>query len=340
MALLKNTSNLNQISQGVHIQEEEKGGKKPILVDGHVDITYFMMNLPEKPFLSELEDGPFTLGKIREIGLRLFSNALYCEDKYNGEGSMRHLEEILKFTVDHFDPITVIKESHDLERLQKDPDIIGALLLLENADALAGNLSHIDDLINSGIRIVGLTHAGKNRLADGNAIVHSDGITDEGRDVIRTLSESALLIDVAHLHPRCFWQLMDLTEAVLISSHTGMRKVYDIQRNIDMDQVKEIIGREGLVGISVNPEMLSPDGKANLENIFIHVDVLVQKFGPDGVGIGSDFCGFDQKTEGLEDITRLPKLMDIMMNHGYGDEAVEKIMGLNWLRIYQRLFGL
>ncbi len=311
---------------------------RQILVDGHVDLTYFMMNLTEDLPLSALEEGPFTLEKIKEANLRLFASALYCDDRFNGEGSFRHLRHILEFTRDHFDEITVIKESRDLENLKKDPDMVGALFLLENADALVGRLSFVEELLETGVKIVGLTHAGRNSIADGNGVFIPGGFTLEGKELVRALDDFGVIIDVAHLHPKCFWELLKIFSGVIISSHTGIRNVCDIQRNVDLEQAKEIIGRAGLVGVTFNPEMLSPDGKANVEHVFIHVDVLVQKFGPHGVGIGSDFCGFNQSTEGLEDITKIPRLMEIMLEHGYGEEAVGKIMGLNWLRLYERIF--
>ena len=309
-----------------------------LFVDGHVDLTYFLMKHPETPTWSSLENGPFTLKKVREAGVRLFSNALYCEDRFNGEGSLRRLEDILRFTLDRLNKIRIIKDGNDLEALKRTPDMVGALFLLENADALAGNISCIDRLTDSGVSIVGLTHVGKNRLADGNMVTHSEGITDEGREIIRALTDNGLLIDVAHLHSQCFWQLLKLTEAPIVSSHTGIRDVCNIPRNIDLDQAKEIFGRGGLVGITFNPEMLSLEGTANLDNIFMHLDALVQRFGPDGVGIGSDFLGFDKEAEGLEDITKISRLMDMMLAHGYGAEAVKNIMGLNWLRMYEKIF--
>jgi len=312
--------------------------KSPILVDGHVDLSYFLMNLPEEVPLSSLEDGPFTLKKIREVGLRLFSNAIYCEDTFNGEASLQHLKEILQFTLHHIDEVTIIKERTDLEGIKKEPDRVGTLLLLENADALVGNLSFVEELMETGIRIVGLTHRGRNGIGDGDGVLVPGGFSLEGMEVIRALDDHGLIIDVAHLHPKCFWKLLDSFTGPVISSHTGIRKVCDIQRNIDMEQAEEIIGRGGLVGVTFNPEMLTPVGRANLEHIFIHVDVLVQKFGPDSVGMGSDFCGFDQPAEGLEDITKVPQLGDMMLEHGYGEEAVGKIMGLNWLRLYENLF--
>jgi membrane dipeptidase len=236
------------------------------------------------------------------------------------------------------DDVTIIRGANDLESVEKDPHMVGALLLLENADALAGHLSFVEELMETGVRIVGLTHAGRNAIGDGNGVYIPEGFTPGGIEVIRALDDRGLVLDVAHLHPTCFWKLLDIFNGPIISSHTGIRKICDIQRNIDLEQAKEIMGRGGLVGVTFNPEMLTPEGKANIEHIFIHVDVLVQKFGPDGVGIGSDFCGFEQAAEGLEDIAQVPQLFEIMLEHGYGKEAVGKIMGLNWLRIYENLF--
>jgi len=311
---------------------------RPFLVDGHVDLTYFMMGRFPDLRLSQLQDGPFTLEKMEASGLRLFCNALYCEDTFNGAASQAHLREVLGFTLTRFDGPLIIRKRQDLAQVLKGPEKIGTILLLENADALAGSPALLDELLEAGIRIVGLTHAGKNRLGDGNGIFHSDGFSQEGRDVIALLGQRGLIVDVAHLHPHCFWQLVDLMEGLIISSHTGLRECCDIQRNIDLTQAREIVMRQGLVGITFNPEMLTPSKEASLESIFIHMDTLVQKFGPDGVAIGSDFCGFDSPAQGLEDITKTPKLIQMMQDHGYDGEAVAKILGRNWLRIYEGIF--
>jgi membrane dipeptidase len=54
--------------------------------------------------------------------------------------------------------------------------------------------------------------------------------------------------------------------------------------------------------------------------------------------MGSDFCGFEQVAEGLEDVTKIPRLAEMMLEHGYGEGSVEKILGRNWLRLYENLF--
>ena len=305
-------------------------------MDGHVDLPYFMMNHARKPGLGEIPDAPFTIEKAGRAGIRFFCTALYCEDRFNGADSFTHFQNILNFTKKLYDKVAIIKSRSDFDGLIADDEDAGTLFLLENADALAAKTPYIAELKKEGIGIVGLTHAGKNRLADGNTVQYPDGLTSDGKEIIGSLNENGLIIDVAHLNPKCFWQLMDLAEGPLISSHTGVRDLFDTPRNLSLEQVKELFMRGGIVGITFNPEMLSPDGEACLEDVFAHFDTIVQKLGPTGVGIGSDYCGFDLVTEGLEDITGITALIDVMLDHGYDRENVNDIMGRNWLRIYEK----
>ena len=311
----------------------------PLYVDGHVDLPYYMMNRAKDSLLGDLDEGPFTLDMAKQTGVRLFCTALYCEDSFNGAPSFGRLQDIIGFTLEHFDRIGIVHNIDDMVKLKEDPDQLATLFLLENADALSGNLAYIAQLKETGIRIVGLTHAGRNRLGDGNAVGYPDGLTHDGRQVISALKENGLVIDVAHLHSKCFWQLVNLFEGLIVNSHTGIRELFDIPRNIDLNQAREIFDRGGTVGITFNPEMLSPERETGVEHVFVHLDTLVQKYGPDGVGIGSDFCGFEHFAQGLEDITGMARVEKIMLAHGYGEEAVDMIMGHNWLRIYENIFG-
>ena len=317
---------------------EQDASRETLLVDGHVDLPYYMRAQARETLLSELHDGPFTLEKAKQARIGIFCTALYCEDKFDGEASFSHFQEILRFTLDHFDRITLIRTKGDIESVAQDPRRMGTLFLLENADALAQDPSYIGRLKENGIAIVGLTHAGKNRLADGNGVSYSSGLTHKGLEVVHALEDCGVLIDVAHLHPECFWELLDVFRGTLLTSHTGVRNICEMPRNIDLDQAKEIVERKGMIGVTFNPEMLSPAQKADVEQVFIHFDCLVQEFGPDCIGVGSDFCGFDLVTEGLEDITGLSRLSDLMLAHGYGESAVHRIMGLNWLRLYKTLY--
>lgn len=304
-------------------------------VDGHVDLPCYMAHYARGKRFDELEQGPVTSETLKRSGVRLFATAIYCQDKYNDEMSKAQFQQNYDFTMKVIEDITRVRSMNDISAIKENRELIGTILLLENADVLADNIGLALSLRERGIFIVGLTHAGKNRLADGNSVVHSDGITPAGREVIHMLNDNNILIDVAHLHPACFYQLMDLVERPCVSTHTGIRERCNLQRNLDLSQVRHLCEREGLVGITFNPEMLTLTGEAEIEDIFIHLDSVVQKFGPDYAAIGSDFYGFDIPAKGMENHTGLKALKKIMKTHGYTKEAIDKIMGLNWLRIYE-----
>ena len=232
-------SDENRVTPG---SESSSGGdetkeRKPFFVDGHVDLPYFMMNA-RKSSLSEIPDAPFTIEKAGRVGVRLFCTAIYCEDRFNGADSFTHFQNILNFTKRLYDNdnVAMIKNKSELNVLLADDEDAGTLFILENGDALTDNIPYITGLKDEGIGIVGLTHAGKNRLADGNSVQYPDGLTMDGKEVIGNLNKEDLIIDVAHLHPKCFWQLLDLAEGPLISSHTGIRELFDTPRNISLEQ--------------------------------------------------------------------------------------------------------
>ncbi len=302
-----------------------------LVVDGHVDLPYFMWAHGRDLVFSQLSEGPFTRSKALEAGVRLFFTALYCEDRFNGDGAVDHFKEVHRFTLGLLDQVSMIHNVKDLQRLRRDPAEMGTLFILENGDALAGDDRLVEALRAMGVWAVGLTHAGPNRLADGNAVRHSTGLTRDGIALCRALEKRGVVVDVAHLHPKCFWHLMDLTEGPVICSHTGVRERFDIQRNLDLAQAETISKRGGIVGVSFNPEMLSGEKECGIERIFFHLDALVERCGPGSVGIGSDFCGFEKAADGLEDIRGIERLRECLTRHGYQQETIARILGRNWL---------
>ena len=334
LIILPDSDFITEFAKSLQKEEPESDA---LYVDGHIDLPYFMEgNAPEKIF-DNLEKGPVTRETAASSGVRLFATAIYCRDIFNGEKAQMHFQHNYDFARKILENVINVKGREDIAEIEKNKDAVGSLFLLKNADALTNNISLTLSLRERGIFIVGLTHTGTNRLADGNSVMHSDGITPEGREVVHILNDNNILIDLAHLHASCFWQFMDLVETPCVSSHTGIRDRCDIPGNIDLKQVRQIADRGGLVGITFNPKMLSPYGEADIEDIFIHIDTVVQKFGPDYAALGSDFCGFDALTAGMEDLTGVGSLRKIMSGHGYQNEAIDRIMGLNWIRIYEGL---
>ncbi|NIR33418.1 MAG: peptidase M19, partial [Desulfuromonadales bacterium] len=269
--------------------------------------------------------------------LRAMVCALYCPDTRNGPGqALPFLEHLLDEAQRLLAPLPPITSAAALEACLKGSRAPGRLMLLENADALA-DLEELGALPHWGIRAVGLTHAGRNRLACGNAVPHPEGLSAEGRRVVRALSDLPLALDVAHLAEPGFFELLEMDSAPLISSHTGLRAFCDTPRNLSGEQLRLLLERGGVIGLSVAPEMLSSSATACFDDFITQLDWLVQRYGAKGIALGSDFGGFDGLNRGMESCGSYAAVAEALLARGYPVAAVAAIMGGNWARLYGSL---
>ncbi|HYA41704.1 MAG TPA: membrane dipeptidase [Syntrophobacteraceae bacterium] len=313
-----------QISQG----EEE------FIIDGHVDAVHEMFESHSNVPFEELSDLPVTLEKMKSANVLAAVFALYCPDIHNGAESSGFLSRLVDYAEKYLTGLLHIKSARDLNDCirQKRP---GMIWLIENADGLL----EFDraKLARAGIRVAGLTHQGKNRIGDGNNVPFPEGLTGEGKALVKELAGEGFAFDTAHLAEPGFRDLARICEGPLISSHTGVRALADIPRNLTRNQVAAILERKGVIGIAADPAMLTLSGKASIQDIFRHIDWIAQSFDVDGIAIGTDFCGFFTPNAGFEEIARMPDLARIMREHGYPQAGIKKIMGENWRGFYESL---
>jgi membrane dipeptidase len=309
------------------------------VIDGHVDLVYAMQrNATETPF-AELAAGPITPQTLARGGVRVLVGALYCTDVHNGPiTAVTHLRQLLAFADRQLTGLIPIRTATQLEACCRGETAPGILPLLENGDALLDLPLKI--LEAWGLRVVGLTHAGPNRLADGNAVVRPGGLRPAGRQLVAELAQRGWAIDLAHLAEPGFRELLDLFPGPLLCSHTGLRRFCDRPRNLEDAQIAALLNREGVLGLAFAPEMLVPAGPADCEDVFRQLDWLVQQYGDTGVALGSDLGGFDGECRGLEDHGQLGRLARRMARAGYPEASVARIMGGNWQRFYGRLLTI
>ncbi len=306
------------------------------IIDGHVDLLYEMSRFHPDISFNEISEGPVTLEKLKTGNIRVIVTAFYCPDEYNGPGrSVKYLENLFKISDKYLTGLYKIKTGKELELCMKEE--AGTIFLLENSDALLE--MGIERLHEKGLKVAGLTHAGKNRIGDGNGVKYPDGLTKEGKKLVKFLDINGFAVDLAHLSDPCFREVIDLFKGPMISSHTGVRYFCNNPRNLSAEQIEIILQRNGIIGITINPEMLSEDNTAGIQDVFKHIDFIAQKYGADGIALGSDLCGFDSVNNGLEDISKLKNLAELFYKRGgYPLDAIEKIMGKNWYDFYFSLF--
>ncbi len=310
---------------------EKGGGSGFAVADGHVDLIYMLERHDAAARFLDLRQGVVTPATLAQGPVVLLVCALYCEDIYNGaEQAWPRLQSLMRQADRRLAGMPRFLSATEPEGSNRS----AVAFLLENSDAL---LDADWDMIEGwGLRVAGLTHAGSNRLADGNAVCAPQGLTESGRSVVKKMAARGWCLDLAHLSPPAFYQALEQYDGQVFSSHTGLRRFCDRARNLDEEQLRALVSAGGIVGLSPAPEMLT-GGAASLEDMVMQVDWLVQRFGPKAVALGSDYGGFEGVCHGLEDHGCWPKLAKSLAVLGYPAEAIEDILGGNWLRIYAGL---
>ncbi|WP_305045401.1 dipeptidase [Geoalkalibacter sp.] len=302
------------------------------LADGHVDLLYDLERRGAPTSFTELADGPVTPQTLAAGQVGLLVCALYSEDRFNGPGSaLARLESLRRQADAQLSSLARVKSGADLANAAGRTAV---LLLLENGDALLD--ADLDELENWGLRVVGLTHAGCNRLADGNGIAAPQGLSASGRGLLRELARRGWIIDAAHLSAPALDEVLRDYPGRVISSHTGLRPFCDRRRNLSEAQAAAILARGGVLGLTLAPEMLNGTERAERAEVVRQLDWLVQRFGPQGVALGSDYGGFDGVCVGLESYAQWPLLAEDLNALGYSPKAIADILGANWLNFFQK----
>src|SRR5437588_11650441 len=259
------------------------------IVDLHLDMP---MDLYEKrdrtnvlasDYVPELE-----AGNIGVLGA-----AIYIEDRYLPEMGLRvALDQIARLyeEVGQSSRFAICKNYRQIQDARS-ASKIALLITMEGVEPLGADLNLLPIFYELGVRSIGLTHARRNVAGSGGIFAPrgspKDGLTGFGRDLVRECERLGVSVDLAHINPVGFKEIVDLTSKPLIVSHTNAREFYDIERNISDEQIKMIGQRHGAVG--VNSVLVSPDQETSTLDCYVdHIEHIAELIGIDCVGIGFD----------------------------------------------------
>ena len=158
----------------------------------------------------------------------------------------------------------------------------------------------------------------------------TQGLTRFGKDVIAAMNEHGMIVDLAHLNRKGFFEALELSTTPPIVSHTGVAGVLEHWRNIDDEQIRAVADRGGVVGVIFAPKFLGGD---DLAAVCDHLAHIVKVGGEDVPALGSDYDGMVKPPRGLEDVSDLPKLTAALLDRGISRAAVKKLLGENALRV-------
>jgi membrane dipeptidase len=163
-----------------------------------------------------------------------------------------------------------------------------------------------------------------------------------------------MVVDVSHASDETFWDVLEVTRAPVIASHSSARALVDNPRNMDDDMLRAVASNGGVVMVNFGGSFIDPN-KASywkiagdlatnfgpspvpLDRVLDHIDHVARIAGIDHVGLGSDFDGTLFLPEGAADVSGYRNLTPGLLARGYSEEAIRKILGENALRVLARV---
>ncbi|MDQ0416933.1 membrane dipeptidase [Croceifilum oryzae] len=232
--------------------------------------------------------------------------------------------------------MVLITNREELDRLRVVREIddhaqMGAILSLEGADALQGEIAYLRLFHRLGVRSMGLTWNYANEVADGVQEVRNGGITRFGHQVLEEMKKLKMICDVSHLSIRSFWDVMEYTDLAVMASHSNTRALCPHVRNLEDDQIRALIQKEGMIGVTFVPYFVhQPSNESNISHVIRHIEHICELGGADHIMFGSDFDGIEEKVTGLETAKQYTQFIHMLLQY-YPSDLVEKWA---WKRSY------
>lgn len=221
--------------------------------------------------------------------------------------------------------IKLIKSKSDIDSLKFDET--GIILTMEGCEPISKNVRLFDIFFQLGVRSFGLTWNWANVFADGALEKRNAGLTQWGEKLIKIANRHRVWTDVSHLSEKSFWDTVALAKYP-IASHSNSYSLCPHPRNLKDDQIKALIKKNGVIGITFVPEFINKTPR--IKDILSHIDHVCSLGGERHIGFGSDFDGIDKVIPGLEAYKDYDNLIHALERH-YSARQVRRFLYENFI---------
>jgi membrane dipeptidase len=238
---------------------------------------------------------------------------------------------------------------------------VGYILGFQGSMPIGQDLGLLKEYYDMGLRIIQLTYNETNFVGSGCMVQDDKGLTDFGKELILELNRLGILIDLSHCGYETTRQAIEYSEKPVAFTHANPHFICNVKRNKPIALFELLIKNGGVAGAVGVPALINCNRSTTLGDYIEVIDRMVQKLGIDNIALGPDFMEFlgqdtidtimagipDNEREmflksplvyGLENATKFNSITNALKDWGYSDEDVQKILGLNWLRIYEEVW--
>ena len=217
------------------------------------------------------------------------------------------------------------------ENLQK--GIMSAIFTIEGPAGFGFDPALLENLYQIGFRITSLGWNEKNPLAGSN--VTGDGLTDLGREYVKEAQRLGMIVDVSHISDEAFWDIMDITQAPVVATHSNSRAVCGHSRNLTDEMFLEICKTGGVAGFNQYDAFVGENADLNKAcDHFLHF----MELDPEGkhIALGGDLDGCESLPKGFSGVESYPDLADMLLARGLSEDNLYDIYWNNALGVMRR----
>jgi len=211
------------------------------------------------------------------------------------------------------------------------------VISIEGGEMLIGSMDKLVEFDDAArLRLIALTWNHENEIAYPARNGPKGHIKPFGMDLLMEMDRRGILADVSHLNEDGFWDIVENMDLPPVASHSNARWLCDVPRNLHKEQVQAVIDKGGFIGINFYTRFLTMNETSNLDDVFRHIDAICEMGGDKILGFGSDFDGIDSWPERLATPADFPAVIEMLRNHGYKEETIENIAGMNYWRLLKK----
>lgn len=355
------------------------------LIDGHNDLPWAIRQSETAPKdvaaydLRKRTAGHTDLERLRQgmVGAQFWSVYIPSSSVETGAAKMQ-LEQIdiaLQVIARYPDVFELARTASDVERIFGSGKI-ASLLGMEGGHAIENSLGALRAFYEMGARYMTLTHSANVDWADaGTDTALHNGLTAFGEEVVREMNRLGMLVDLSHTSPATMSDVLNVTRAPVIFSHSSARGVTDHPRNVPDSILTRLKSNGGVVMVTFVPQFISnavrdwdaaqsarraeltrqfprdtarvmrdlrawreanPVPSSTMADVIAHIEQVRKVAGIDNVGIGGDYDGISTTPEGMDDVSSYPALFAELARRGWSDDDLKKLAGENVLRVMRR----
>ncbi len=331
--------------------EAQKLHRQSVVIDLHADTLFLVFKLgynirkkhrnplPLSPFVFHVDIPRMREGGVSSIGFTVPAppfNVVRTEGKV-----LRAVEKVSHWaeTMRHW--LVMVRSASEIIEAHRG-GVPSFFLTLEGAHGLTGRIEELRRCREAGLVSITLAHLTRCEAAYPSTFGRWKGrkLPKLGFSLIEKMNEVGIIVDLAHMAERAFIDAVSVCKKPPIVSHTGVRGMRAIWRNVSDYEIKCVAEKNGVIGVIFYPGFLTRSPVASLDCIISHIRYLLRLVGDDFIALGSDFDGWVPSMPwNLRDIRYLPRLTERLLREGIPIDSIRKILGGNALRVIQEVCG-